>query len=294
MEIREVKNASMKEVRKAIKEFDKKRLFLSVDGIERLSYREVLENETACNGNGEVYRHLDNGDVTCEYMSRPTELLEENVESKLRADLIILLAQKEDYENDGAVYYDELEESQAEFLLDHIKELDEEKAPKDIIEEGNSSVEVVDSGAGEIINTVDGSEKLKTTSEGIEVTGSTLSNDYKIGSSYKVLSDNISKSNSTAHTITITFGTQSDWTSHLVEVIFAGSIGSASRRRGGKAAYSVTTLNSSSTGGAVEIESLGSGVTFSRSLSGNVLTITATTIDLCDNISATVRLTSNR
>jgi hypothetical protein len=97
-------------------------------------------------------------------------------------------------------------------------------------------------------------------------------------------------STSTTRTCSIAFQSQSsNWSGHLVEVIFAGAYDISGTVIAGKATFSVVSLTVL---GVTEIEDIGAAVSFSASISGMSLIITATTTSLTNWTGWTVRVTS--
>jgi hypothetical protein len=149
-----------------------------------------------------------------------------------------------------------------------------------------------------------GGERARITSDGKLLVGTTGnsgsqvrvisgSNNWAFQSNdiYRVFNKNAAfGSTSTTRTCSIDFASQgSNWSGHLVEVIFAGAYDVSGTVIAGKATFAVVTLTVL---GVNEIEDIGQAVSFSAAASGTTLVVTATTTTLTNWTGWTVRVTS--
>jgi hypothetical protein len=108
---------------------------------------------------------------------------------------------------------------------------------------------------------------------------------------YRVFNQILQKASNTTSACAITFASQgSAHTSHIVEIFFAAAQDDANGGVGGTATYILGSLTG--VGTLSEIQDLGTGVSFAGSVSGSVLTVTATMTSNRNVVAWTVKVTS--
>ena len=108
---------------------------------------------------------------------------------------------------------------------------------------------------------------------------------------YRVFNQVAAKASNTTSACAITFASQgSAHTSHIVEIFFAAAQDDANGGVGGTATFVLASLTT--VGILSEIQDLGTGVSFAGSVSGSVLTITATMTSNRNVVAWTVKVTS--
>ena len=108
---------------------------------------------------------------------------------------------------------------------------------------------------------------------------------------YRVFNQVVQKASNTTSACAITFASQgSAHTSHIVEIFFAAAQDDANGGVGGTATFVLASLTT--VGILSEIQDLGTGVSFAGSVSGSVLTITATMTSNRNVVAWTVKVTS--
>jgi hypothetical protein len=108
---------------------------------------------------------------------------------------------------------------------------------------------------------------------------------------YRVFNQVVQKASNTTSACAITFASQgSAHTSHIVEIFFAAAQDDANGGVGGTATYILGSLTG--VGTLSEIQDLGTGVSFAGSVSGSVLTVTATMTSNRNVVAWTVKVTS--
>lgn len=108
---------------------------------------------------------------------------------------------------------------------------------------------------------------------------------------YRVFTHRTAKASNTTSTCAITFGSQGNQhASHVVEILFAAAQDDANGGVGGRATFLCGSLTG--VGTVSEIQDIGTGVSFTASASGSVLTITATTTSNRNVVAWTAKITS--
>jgi len=122
----------------------------------------------------------------------------------------------------------------------------------------------------------------------LDVRGS-LSVGNPANSVYFVLAEQLAKTASTTHTVTISIGSSAaQHACWVLELTFAAGVVGSPTQNGGRATYVFQSFTS--VGDITEIEDIGKDVTFSATASGMDIIITATTVASCTQIGAVAKL----